>query len=392
MARDAYDIVMLALNDLAHDSRVRREASALAAGGWRVLVIGAQRYRGALPDHEQIDGWDLRRVRYGRYGARLWRPWRWLRHGLQAAQIIRALRGVRARAHHAHDLPALLVVWAARIGQRPRARLVYDAHELYLFMSPYESAWINRWHGLARPILMRAEGALARRADRVITLSGPQARLLARWYSLPRPVVIANAVDPFDGETAGIGCVPGGALVHIGEITDRGRALSEIICALGLLPDEIKLAFLGWGADQTRLADLAQSLGVAGRVTFLPPVAPEKVVAAVQGAGAALALQRPDSLNTRAGAPNKLYEAVAAGLPVVASNTCDLRRIVRRYGLGPVCDPLDPAAIAAAIRDALDPAGQARYRANVRRAQRELTWAREADRLRGLYHALLEVQ
>lgn len=390
MARDAYDIIMLALNDLAHDSRVRREASALAAAGWRVLVIGAQRHGGALPDHQRIDGWDLRRVRYGQYGAGLRRPWRWLRHALQAAQIVRVLRRVRTRAHHAHDLPALLVVWVARIGQRPRARLVYDAHELYLFMSPSESAWASRWHALTRPLFMKIEGALARRADRVITLSDPQARLLARWYHLPRPAVIANAVDPADGETPGTGCMPDGALVHIGEITERGRALSETIRALALLPDGIALVFLGWGADQARLADLAQSLGVAGRVTFLPPVAPDEVAATVQRAGAALALQRPDSLNTRAGAPNKLYEAAAAGLPVVASNTCDLRRIVRRYGLGPVCDPLDPAAIAAAIRDVLDPAGQACYRASVYRARRELTWAREAEKLCAVYRALLE--
>src|SRR5690606_32273782 len=152
------------------------------SAGWRVLVIGTQRHGGDLPDRERIDGFCLWRVRYGAYGAGLRRPWRWLRHALQAAQIIRALRGVQTRAYHAHDLPALLVDWAARIGQRPRARLVYDAHELYLFMPRYALAWVNRWHALTGPLFMRIEGALARRVDAVITLSEPQARLLARWY------------------------------------------------------------------------------------------------------------------------------------------------------------------------------------------------------------------
>ncbi len=390
MGRDAYDIVMLVLNNVAYDTRVRREVAALAAGGWRVLVIGTQRHDGALPDCERIDGFELRRVRYGAYGAGLGRPWRWLRHGLQAAQIIRALRNVRARAHHAHDFPALLVVWAARIGQRPRARLIYDAHELYLFMSPYESLWINRWHALTRPLFMRIEGALARRADAVLTLSEPEARLLARWYPIARPVVIANAVDPLDEAQRGQGAaLDGSTLVHIGEITDRGRTLSEMIRALALLPESVSLAFLGWGADQPRLERLAQASGVAERVLFVPPVAPDRVPEAVQSARAALVLQRPDSFNTRAGAPIKLYEAIAAGLPVVASETEDLRRLVRHWDVGMVCDSRDPAAIAAAIREMLDPAQQARYRANVRRAQQAVTWQREAAKLRAVYRGLL---
>lgn len=389
MGQNAYDIVMLVLNDVAHDSRVRREASALASAGWRVLVIGTQRHGGDLPDRERIDGFDLWRVRYGAYGAGLRRPWRWLRHALQAAQIIRALRGVRARAHHAHDLPALLVMVAARIGLHSRARLVYDAHELYLFMPPYASKWANRWHAITRPLFMRVEGALARRADAVITLSEPQARLLAHWYRIPRPAVIVNAVDPVDDEAqAQHSPLEGCMLVHIGEITDRGRALSEAIHALALLPDEVTLAFLGWGPDQTRLERLAQSLGVAGRVTFCPPVSPDDVPEVARGARAALALQRADCLNSRAGAPNKFYEAIAAGLPVVASDTADLRRLVRRWDVGPICDARDPQAIAAAIREALDPARQAHYRANVRLAQQALTWQREAERLRAVYRTM----
>jgi len=391
VALDAYDIVMLVLNDVAHDSRVRREASALAAGGWRVLVIGTQRHGGALPDREQIGGWELRRVRYGPYGAGLRRPWRWLRHLLQAAQIIRALRQVRARAHHAHDLPALLVVWIARTAQRSRPRLVYDAHELYLFMSPRDSTWANRWHALTRPLFMRIEGALARRADRVITVSEPQARLLARWYRLPRPVVIANAVDPVRGEqqTAPLAPLTGCMLVHTGEITERGRALNEIIHALALLPGAITLTFLGTGADQARLEALAGTLGLNGRVRFMPPVAPDAVAPMIQQAAAALVLLRADSLSIGVAVPNKLFEAIAAGLPVVASDTPSLRRIVRRHDLGPVCDPRDPAAIAGAIRAVLDPAAQARYRANVRRAQRALAWACEANKLRAVYSEML---
>lgn len=93
-----FDIVMLVLNDLSFDGRVRREAAALAAAGWRVLVIGTQRAGGTLPDEEDVDGFAIRRVRYRRFGQGR-RPWRWLRHASQAIQIIRAMARTRARVY-----------------------------------------------------------------------------------------------------------------------------------------------------------------------------------------------------------------------------------------------------------------------------------------------------
>lgn len=383
-----YDIVMLVLNDLAVDGRVRSEAAALAADGRRVLVIGTQRADGSLPDRESLRGFEVQRVRYGRYGAAKWWPWRWLRHAIQAGQVVAALRQVRTRAFHAHDLPALLLVALARGLRGARPKLVYDAHELYLFMAPQGA---RRW----RPVFMGIEGALARRADGVLALAEGRARLLSRWYRIPCPVVIENMLDPVpEGAPAPVDlrAVAGAGrriVVHTGYVDPRRRATRELVLALHTLPDDIALVFLGGGEGVAALHALARESGLGDRVHFLPPVPPETVAATIRVADAAAILMRAESWNTRAGLPNKLFEAVAAGVPVVASDMFVLRRIVRRYDLGVLVDHDDPADIARGLAAVLSPEGQARYRAGMRAAQREMTWTGEAARLCAFYREVL---
>jgi glycosyltransferase involved in cell wall biosynthesis len=82
---------------------------------------------------------------------------------------------------------------------------------------------------------------------------------------------------------------------------------------------------------------------------------------------------QPSTLNHRLTTPNKLFEAMAAGVPVVASDLPGMAGIVRETGCGVLCDPTSPAAIAAAIRSILD--GPADERAAYR--PRALTAVRE---------------
>jgi glycosyltransferase involved in cell wall biosynthesis len=118
-------------------------------------------------------------------------------------------------------------------------------------------------------------------------------------------------------------------------------------------------------------------------------VAPESVAASIQHANVSVSLSRPTTYNVRVTLPNKLFEAIAAGLPVVATDTFALRRIIHQYGLGILCTPLEPQAIAAAIQSVLSPAAQEHYRANTRAAQATLNWQTEAEKLCKLYETIL---
>jgi glycosyltransferase involved in cell wall biosynthesis len=118
-------------------------------------------------------------------------------------------------------------------------------------------------------------------------------------------------------------------------------------------------------------------------------VPPAEVVEALSDASVGLALFEPVCLSHRLVLPNKLFEYVLAGLPVVGSDLPMISRFVRDHEVGAVVDPGDPAAIASALREVLEPARRRELRAAVARAQAELDWRRERDTLAGVYRGAL---
>jgi glycosyltransferase involved in cell wall biosynthesis len=94
-------------------------------------------------------------------------------------------------------------------------------------------------------------------------------------------------------------------------------------------------------------------------VSVLPAVPQEELIEWIAGADVAVMPIQPSTLNHRLTVPNKLFEAMAAGVPVVASDLPGMAPIVRETGCGLLVDPTDPVALAAAIRTVLDaPADQ----------------------------------
>jgi glycosyltransferase involved in cell wall biosynthesis len=273
--------------------------------------------------------------------------------------------------------------------------IVYDAHELFLFQPPRGRRLADFWTRTTRPIFLALERRLARQATAVVTVTEPLARWYAWKFRVPRPCVVRNALDPLLRDDTGpvdlrkIVEPTCAILVHTGIITNRGRSLSETVEALQYVPESVCLVFLGQGEHQEDLQETARKWGVSGRVFFVPPVLPDEVPETIRSADAALVLLRPDSVNTWGALPNKLFEAVAAGLPVVVSPTFALARVVVEHDLGPVCVGFGPQEIAAGIQAALSPEGQSRYRARVMAAQQKMNWQHEAAKLCQIYEGIL---
>jgi glycosyltransferase involved in cell wall biosynthesis len=92
--------------------------------------------------------------------------------------------------------------------------------------------------------------------------------------------------------------------------------------------------------------------------------------------------------NHRLALPNKLFEYVAAGVPVVAAALPEAARLVAQYGIGWTVTPDDPAAVAAGLSSALAACGDPLLLRRIAEAAGELTWSREQTRLTGLYARL----
>ncbi len=384
----AQSICFVLASSGAFDARTRRFAAGLADRGHRVTIVA--RAAPGLPAEESPGV----RIRLRRVAAgdpvRSGRPNRGvLRLAYEARRILGVIGGVRAQGRAVRDLDIeadvvhamgfLALPVALGLARRTGAQLVYDARDLYV-----ESNNVARLPAPLWRLFAWREGSWARRAARTFTVNEACADYLERRYRLRRPVVVMNGQDPWEppdprpSRLRDVLSLPSGhpiALYHGGLMPDRGV---ERLIAAAELPDlaDTEVVVMGDGPMEASLRELAAASPASARVHFLPPVPPEELLAWVASADVGVMPNQPTTLNERLSTPNKLFECLAAGTPVVSSDFPERRRIIVDAPGGPlgrVCDPADPAAIAAAIGEiaGLAPADAAALRERCRRAARE---------------------
>ena len=245
-------------------------------------------------------------------------------------------RALRFEVVHANDLDTLPAGWW--LARRRGKRLVYDAHELY---SGFETDPPRLWARLS----LALEGALARRADAVVTVSDPIAAELTRRLRLVRPPLLVLNCPPLT--PVQVESRPGAAVRAIYQAAaGPGRLLGDLAAAAREAPDvEITVRLLGGSANE-----------LPG-IVVEPPVPPDSLVEALVPYDIGLVIDRPETDNARLALPNKLFEYLMAGLAVAVPRAQAMASLVEEHRIGIVYDPpgLGTAlARLAADRDELD--------------------------------------
>jgi glycosyltransferase involved in cell wall biosynthesis len=122
----------------------------------------------------------------------------------------------------------------------------------------------------------------------------------------------------------------------------------------------------------------------------LDAVPPDALLAWTASADVSLMPIEPSTLNHVLSTPNKLWESLAAGAPIVASDLPEMARVVRETGAGELCDPSDVTSMAAAVRRILGRPGEERLALRRRARAAALdryNWETESARLLALYEA-----
>jgi glycosyltransferase involved in cell wall biosynthesis len=291
---------------------------------------------------------------------------------------IAAVRRLQPRIVHCNDYNTMWIGVAAKL--LVGSAVVYDSHEL----------WADR-NGRSEPRwwLLACEALFLRIADGTLATSPGHADELARRHRVAPPRVVRNI--PEHPVANGNGAAPdaGTTLVYAGALTSQ-RGLEQAIAALPATPG-LALRILGPGADSYRVAlrRLAEERGVAERVELCPAVAPHRVAGAIAPAAAGLALIQPTPRSYALSLPNKLFEYLAAGLPILASEAPTIRAFVEANGVGLTVPADDPEAIAEGMIEIVEPKRNAELRAAVREAARRHSWEREAEGLRQAYREAL---
>jgi glycosyltransferase involved in cell wall biosynthesis len=376
-------VVILTRGALIHNGPVRRTARTLGAAGYEVFVLGGGRKRPVSDaDWAEVDGFKQKVVAVPRLadGGTEDDPYDLARYEAAWWPHVRELS---PDVVHSFDVSGLAV---GRRAARDGARWIYEASEAARHAGEQPRDLLRR-----RQVVEHAADA-----DAVITFSPHVGEVIAGELGLEQPPPLVHctpSLDPGPAPRPGLREAAGVAadtplLVYVGLVTRR-RRLDVVLEALALLPGvELALAVSSKDPLVLELRAAAERLGVSGRVHVVPQVPPESVVPYVAEADVAVnPLERhpADDISL----PNKLFEYLHAGVPMVVSDSPAMASLVREHALGEAVPLDDIAGWAAAIRRALD---GPRYRDDAARWQalkEEWSWERQAERLLAVYRDLL---
>jgi glycosyltransferase involved in cell wall biosynthesis len=293
-----------------------------------------------------------------------------------------------------------------RLPRLVRAPVVYEAHTIAADEAAARHEMLTG-ADVATPAKLRRLGArdalVWRAADGYVTIThGLTAELERRLGPRTRVAVVPDGVrlPPADSPLPGSQAPASNPQHQDADLPARRftigyaghlypwKGVELIIEAVTAMPDARALIVGGHEQepDLARIKDVAATLDCSSRVTFTGLVAPTEVLAHLREADV-LVLPNPASAISRAfTSPLKLFEYMAAGRPIVASDLPSIREVLTHEHNALLIAPGDPQALTAAIRRLKDDAALgARLAAQARADVAQYTWDRRAERLETLF-------
>jgi len=291
-----------------------------------------------------------------------------------------------------HGMAFMGIPVALTIGRRDNVPVVYDARDIHL-----EARNLARMGRPARWLLGRTEREWAKASTRVITVNDAYADVLVSRWPIERPLVVMNCSNRYTPasprqrrfhEALGLPDQQKIVLYHGGLFPWRG--IEQLIEAIREVPGAT-LVLMGYGVLEPTLREQEADPSLVGKLRVMDAVPPAELHDWVAAADVVAMPIQGDTLNHRLTTPNKLFEAIAAGVPAVVSDLPGMSAIVRDAESGILVDPTDVPAIAAAIRRIVSlPAEewQAWREHCVAAAHERYNWETQVERLLDLYSEL----
>ncbi len=392
---------MLIYNPVRDDPRVVAEGAALARHGCRVSVIGAA-LQPNQPPRASFRGMDLWITPIaGGWNPLLWLQAvrRWLRGDLRDLGdgcrrsgwfallyfnlwCIRLGLKLKPDVIHCHEhQPILAARWLAR---RLGAPIVYDAHESVPDTVPGLKGWIAR----------RQETALIRRMGVTVITVGDRLAAALRARGARRVEVVGNwkRIDDYnlsfkDLETTRERLKVTQSLIvcHLGQLNPKVYNIPALLSAIQSSPDTA-LIIAGRGDTRDQVIAAAQC---HSNIYWLDWVELAETPVLVSLSDVIYCCVQPDFPQSAYVAPNKLFEALAAGKPVIARRGVgEIGDILERTGAGLLLDEVTPATLRAAFAQLQQPEVRSRLAAAARAAREQYNWAAAEARLLAVYAEL----
>lgn len=374
-------ICMVTTSEVSHDTRILNEAESLAKA--HKVVILARKY----PKQKNTSPEQSRRVKYSFTVKRIdyWRmPFFPLNIFSSLLSLVRAAFKENPDVFHAHDLDGLLCAFPAALWRRKI--LIYDAHEFWPDTYPFTNLRGIQW---LFPLLERL---LTKKVSAGITVNETLAKIYSQKYH-KKFIAIYNKIklssqssrkslnlrEKFKNQKI---------VLHLGA-ADEGRGLEQMIAAAKFLPPNIIIVFLGGGKIAPKMNLIVRENKLTQRIYLLESVPPEQIISTIKGTDLALTLTQKISQSYYYSLPNKIFQYIAAEVPILGSNFPEFKKIILQNNIGEVVDPSKPELIARKIIQMLEKTSQKKYRHSlVGLAKEKYNWRVESQNLRSFYEKI----
>lgn len=373
-ASHPHSVSFLFLGDITSSSRALRQLRALDEMELITTVIGF----GDLRQKESLPP----SVRYEQLPFPAGRGPRFFREAHK--QAWQAVKNVTSNLYLASDLYMLPA--AARAAKVHNAALVYDSRELYTDLaSAVGRPWVRWGWGLV-------ERRHIRSADAVLTVSDAIADRLKERYGIARPEVLYNAPEQEHRfvrnnvlrEQFGLDERP--IILYQGQFRD-GRGLLALADAVANTP-AVQLVLIGEGVLEEELRRRLKPFDTRFRI--IPFTPPDDLPRFTASTDLGVLLIENTAKSLRFSLPNKLFEYLAAGLPVLASPLPEISRVLKPSTIGYFANPQNPDSIAHALRTfANSPRSRDEWRLKATAALAPYSWGKGSKRFQSIIQDFL---
>lgn len=318
-------VVNIVLNNFTNDSRVQKTSEFLSKNGFEVTV--ACLHEGELPEFEKKRAVNVHRLKLK---SRNWSKNKVIQLIKYFEFMWRVVRRYRSSdVCHCNDLNALPVGVMIKLMNR-RCKVVYDAHEYEINDIPYQSrASIKVRYFLER--------FLIRFADEVITVSDSIAHAYAEMYQISKPHLVLNC-PPYKPQEKqnlfrkNLNIRPDQTIFLYQGGLGRGRGIEILLQAFESMQDQNNvLVCMGYGP----LGDeIKQKASVSENIFFHPAVSPMNLLPYTASADFGISFIEDACLSYRYCLPNKMFEYLMAGVPIVTSNLFEMQSFVEKHQCG----------------------------------------------------------
>lgn len=362
--------VVSVINDLVTDNRVKKSCLTLMECGFTVVLIGRE-----LPNSLPIKDWAFSTIRM-----RLLFLNGPLFYFFFNLRLFFKLLFKRADLLYANDLDTLLPNYlVSKIRSIP---LIYDSHELFcevpeLLTSPFK-----------RKIWLKIEKSIVPKLKNCITVNESIAKIFEEKYKVKFNVIrnISDMVENFEPrskEELGLPLNKNIILLQGAGINiDRGA--EELVDAMKFV-DNAFLLIIGGGDCWEVLQKKVNDQHLSEKVLLIDKMQKIQLMSYTFNADLGISIDKNTNLNYYYSLPNKIFDYLQAGLPILASRLPEIEKIITHYRIGDFIDDHKPQTIAGKINEMLASQKLREYKENTNVAAKELSWVTEKQKLKAIF-------